>query len=49
MEMGISTSEVAASPDMGSREAANSKALYDIGILLMYGGGMGLVAFFLFN
>ena len=49
MEMGISTPQVGPSPDMRSREAAISKALYDIGILLMYGGGMGLVAFFLFN
>jgi hypothetical protein len=48
MEVGISTPEVGASPAIGSQKDAGSKALYDLGIILMYGGGVGLVVYFLF-
>jgi hypothetical protein len=48
MEATSSVPEVGASPDMISQKDADSEVLYDLGIILIYGGGVGLVVYFLF-
>jgi hypothetical protein len=48
MDVRISTPEVGASPDVRSQQDAVSKSLYDLGVLLMYGGSVALVIYFLF-
>jgi hypothetical protein len=47
MEVGVSKPEVRAVP-LRSQQDGLSKALYDFGVILMYGGGVALVVYFLF-
>jgi hypothetical protein len=47
MEVGVSRSEVGAVP-LRSQQDARSKALYDLGVILMYGGSVALITYFLF-
>ena len=48
MEVGVSKPEVRAVP-LRSQQDALSKALYDLGVILMYGGGVVSVAVYLAN
>ena len=47
MEIASSESEVGVSADMCAEKDAVSEILYVLGIVLIYGGGVGLVAYFL--
>jgi hypothetical protein len=47
MEVGVSKPEIRAVP-LRSQQDALSKAFYDLGVILMYGGAVALVVYFLF-
>jgi hypothetical protein len=47
MEVGVSKPEIRAVP-LRSQQDALSKALYDLGVFLMYGGAVALIVYFLF-